>query len=94
MRTDVAWWVLLTTATMLPCSARQVTLTTDAARLDVAGNPIDAHDGKIVAHNGTYFLYGESYGNQTLLEPYPWKQWYAAARWPAPAPWTQQPAPC
>ena len=27
--------------------------------------PVDAHDGSIVAHNGTYFLYGEHYGNLT-----------------------------
>lgn len=24
---------------------------------------------------GTYFLYGEAYGNQTLATPYPWKKW-------------------
>jgi hypothetical protein len=28
-----------------------------------------------VVHNGTYFLYGEAYGNQTLASPYPWKHW-------------------
>ena len=26
-------------------------------------------------HNGTFFLYGEAYGNQTLAAPYPWKLW-------------------
>ena len=51
---------------------RTVTIHNDRARLDVEGNYIDAHDGKIVAHNGTYFLYGESYGNQSLATPYPW----------------------
>ena len=50
-------------------AARTVTIQTDAARRDVDGNYIDAHDGKIVEHGGTYFLYGESYGNQTLVRP-------------------------
>ena len=56
-------------------SAKRVTIQTDAARLDVDGNYIDAHDGKIVEHDGTYFLYGEAYGNQTLAEQFPWKHW-------------------
>ena len=55
--------------------AKPVTIQTDAARVDVAGDYIDAHDGCIVAHKGTFFLYGEAYGNQTLATPYPWKQW-------------------
>ena len=50
-------------------AARTVTIQTDAARRDVDGDYIDAHDGKIVEHGGTYFLYGESYGNQTLVRP-------------------------
>ena len=32
----------------------------------------DAHDGKILSVNGTFYLYGESYGNQTLASAYPW----------------------
>ena len=39
------------------------------------GRYIDAHDGKIVAAHGQYYLYGEAYGNQTLAEAYPWKSW-------------------
>jgi hypothetical protein len=42
-----------------------VTIRNDLPRLDVNGEYVDAHDGCIVAHNGTYFLYGESYGNVT-----------------------------
>lgn len=42
-----------------------VTIHNDAPRFDVNGDYIDAHDGCIVAHNGVYFLYGESYGNAT-----------------------------
>ena len=37
----------------------------DAPRLDVNGAYVDAHDGCIVAHAGTYYLYGESYQNAT-----------------------------
>ena len=54
---------------------KRVIIQTDAARLDAHGDYIDAHDGKIVEHGGTYFLYGEAYGNQTLETPYPWRQW-------------------
>ena len=61
-------------AVLLPVvMAKMVTIQTDAARRDVAGNYIDAHDGCILVHNKTYFLYGESYRNQTLASPYPWK---------------------
>lgn len=52
---------------------RFVTIHNDQPRLDVNGNYVDAHDGKILYHNGTFFLYGEAYGNQTLATPYPWK---------------------
>ena len=55
--------------------AKVVVIHNDVARRDVDGNYVDAHDGKIVHVNGTYFLYGEAYGNQTLATPYPWKQW-------------------
>lgn len=44
---------------------RVVTLRNDVLRLDVNGEPVDAHDGCLVAHGGTYFLYGERYGNLT-----------------------------
>ena len=52
-------------------SARPVTIHNDVARRDVTGAYVDAHDGKILEHEGTYFLYGEAYGNQTLATPYP-----------------------
>ena len=39
---------------------RIVTITNDIARRDVHGNYLDAHDGKIVVVNGTYYLYGTS----------------------------------
>ena len=42
--------------------AKRVTIRNDVPRFDVAGNYLDAHDGCIVAHDGTYFLYGEAYG--------------------------------
>ena len=50
-----------------------VTIHNDEPRRDVAGDIVDAHDGKVVAANGRYYLYGESYGNQTLSTSYPWK---------------------
>jgi hypothetical protein len=45
--------------------ARSVTIYNDRVRLDVAGNVVDAHDGCLVAFQGAYYLYGESYGNLT-----------------------------
>lgn len=39
-------------------NAKTVTITTDAARRDVDGAFIDAHDGMILEHRGAYFLYG------------------------------------
>eukprot|EP01050_Picozoa_sp_SAG11_P030963 SAG11_NODE_9394_length_916_cov_1.313341_1_plen_89_part_00 len=56
-------------------SAKKVTIHNDQARRDTNGDYVDAHDGKIVFHAGTYFLYGEAYGNQTLATPYPWHAW-------------------
>jgi hypothetical protein len=38
-----------------------VTVPQKAARLDTAGNPIDAHDGGIVRFGDTFYLYGTSY---------------------------------
>lgn len=55
--------------------ARQVTIHNDRPRRDVNGDYVDAHDGNIVEHGGTYYLYGEAYGNQTLATPYPWQSW-------------------
>ena len=52
--------------------AKNVTIYNDRPRLDVDGNVVDAHDGVILFHNGTFFLYGERYGNQSLATPYPW----------------------
>ena len=54
------------------CSAKSVTIFNDRPRVDVNGNIVDAHDGMILEHNGTFFLYGERYGNQSLETPYPW----------------------
>lgn len=54
---------------------KTVTIHNNAPRRAVDGSYVDAHDGTIVAVNGTYYLYGESYGNQTLAQPYPWPQW-------------------
>jgi len=66
---------VLAAAALLPVAvdSKTVTIHNDQPRLAVDGSYVDAHDGKIVYHNGTYFLYGESYGNQTMAEPYPWK---------------------
>lgn len=67
-------WLLV--ASPCPSASRTVTIHNDKPRLDVDGNVVDAFGGTIVAHpNGTYFLYGESYGNQTLATPYPWADW-------------------
>ena len=52
---------------LLFCSsfARLVTIYNDRPRFDVEGKYVDAHDGNIVFHNGTFYLYGEFYGNLT-----------------------------
>ena len=64
--------------------ARVVTIHNDQPRRDVAGAYVDAHGGNIVAHQGTYFLYGEAYGNQTLATPYPWTAWPRLAVYTSP----------
>ena len=64
--------------------ATPVTLETAAARRAADGSYVDAHDGKIVYHDGTYFLYGESYGNQTLATRYPWRLWPRLAVYTSP----------
>ena len=55
-------------------SARLVTIHNDKPRYDVDGALVDAHDGMILAVNGSYFLYGEFY-NQTTGN-YPWAGGY------------------
>src|SRR6218665_523972 len=42
--------------------AYQTTLTNFQTRFDTAGDAIDAHDGEIAFFDGTYYLYGTSYG--------------------------------
>jgi hypothetical protein len=46
-------------------TARLVTIHNDRPRLDVTGAYVDCHDGNIVFHDNTFFLYGEFYGNLT-----------------------------
>lgn len=62
-------------AVVSTAGAKKVTIHNDAPRRDVHGEFVDAHDGNIVEHEGTYYLYGEAYGDQTLATPYPWKNW-------------------
>ena len=50
----------------------RVTLRNDVPRLAADGTYVDAHDGMLLQHAGTYYLYGESYADQTLATPYPW----------------------
>lgn len=51
--------VLLGFAVLQPTvEGRIVTITNDIGRRDVHGDYLDAHDGKIVVVNGTYYLYG------------------------------------
>ena len=71
-----------------------VTIHNDMPRLDVNGEVVDAHDGMILEHNGTFFLYGEAYGNQSLSEPLftEWKRWPRLAVYTSPdmVTWTYQ----
>ena len=52
--------LLVTVAAAAQCvsivQAKTVVIRNDVARRDVEGNFVDAHDGKIVHVNGTYFL--------------------------------------
>ena len=48
--------LLVAASVFCTSDANTVTITTEAARLDVDGNHIDAHDGKIVVVKGTYYL--------------------------------------
>ena len=65
---------LLAAAAAASASARLVTIHNDEPRYDVDGALVDAHDGMILAVNGSYFLYGEFY-NQTSGN-YPWTGGY------------------
>lgn len=67
--------VMLTTTTTTVVEAKVVTIHNDKPRLDIHGEYVDAHDGLVLVVNGTYYMYGESYGNQTLATPYPWKSY-------------------
>lgn len=57
---------------VFPVYSRLVNISNTLPRFDVDGDYVDAHDGLVVAVNGTYYLYGEAYQNQTLATPYPW----------------------
>jgi hypothetical protein len=58
-------------ALAVPGGARAVTLRNDVPRLDVNGDIIDCHSGMILKQGGTYFMYGEHYGNTTGFGPSP-----------------------
>ena len=62
---------LLLGATCAMASARVVTLRNDISRVDTAGAVIDCHSGVILAVNGTFYMYGERYGNSTGFGPSP-----------------------
>ena len=52
----------------LRVASAAVTLSNKAPRRDTEGNIIDCHDGNIVGPvNGTYFLYGEWYGDSNFV---------------------------
>ena len=67
-----------------PSAPRTVTLHNDRPRRAVDGTYVDAHDGRILEHNGTYYLYGEAYGNRTLATPYPWPDYPRLAVYTSP----------
>eukprot|EP01084_Bolivina_argentea_P045882 84451_1 len=48
-------------------TSRIVTINNNKTRFDNKGNILDSHSGVIVEVNGTYYLYGERYGNTTGL---------------------------
>ncbi len=47
----------------------QVLYHTTAPWLDTAGQPINAHGAGVLAHHGTYYLYGERKAGETRLVP-------------------------
>ena len=79
---------LMTVLNVLSCVG--VTIRNDVARLAVDGSYVDAHDGMVLEHEGTYFLYGEAYCNQTLGTPYPWTDWPRLAVYTCPT-WSAGP---
>ena len=48
-------------------NSRVVTINNNITRTDSKGKILDSHSGVIVEVNGTYYLYGERYGNTTGL---------------------------
>ena len=57
-------------ALLLACGeCASVTIQNSKPRTDVKKNIIDAHDGSLLFHNGTYYLYGTPYGNGTGSSP-------------------------
>jgi hypothetical protein len=59
-------------------SSRLVTVYNDRPRFDVDGQFVDAHDGSLLYHGGTFYLYGEFYGNLTGRPFVPAPGWGAA----------------
>ena len=58
----------LGTATAVTYGELKVTLSNKEPRLSTTGTPINAHDGPVVGPvNGTYFLYGEWYGDGNFV---------------------------
>ena len=53
-------WLLLFSSL---AAAKLVNISNKMERLDVAGNVVDCHSGNIIAVNGTFYMYGEHYGN-------------------------------
>ena len=57
--------LLLLYCSLLPSFSHVVTIFNDRPRVDVNGSVVDCHDGALIYHEGTFFLYGEFYGNLT-----------------------------
>ncbi len=83
---------LLAACAPAPAAARNVTISNSLPRLDTSGAIIDCHSGMILAVNGTFFMYGEHYGNSTGFGPSPPAIWPKIVVYTSPdmSAWTYQ----
>jgi hypothetical protein len=58
-------WPLLAALLLPQASSLLATIHNDIPRVDLDGHILDAHDGSVLLHNNTYYLYGTVYENCT-----------------------------
>jgi len=74
MNSILIYFLFLLSLLIGPSFSVTVTIRNDISRLDTEGNVVDCHSGNIVYLNGTFFLYGERYGNSSGFNETDWPQ--------------------